>query len=1336
MAPNLLSPTLQDLNSFKSKEVKSWVFTKSAEYTRTGVLQLGQVLLDPYEPSSALFTVSTLCESMLVENPRSSWTHFNPDVSSFTLPANLVGPLLKGSNRKQIWKPTRLEVSYMEPDMEYIRKIFQHENVKQAFGRFTFKKRIYLVVGVRTFYGFHSEDSSIPSPRSREQSDSFIRNDSSQKSSDFVFAYRLQKISFTTKIRAEPFESGDQIGNVLGPVLGNLSGVEFSRDEPTSQGQLNSVNQVRLSEDAFSDSGYASSFGVDLEGKERPETIPIIPSDPSVIVTTTDSATTTSDAVTGDQNHNAGSPISRGVDARLDGMSARTTGSSALSSGSGQGSTNLTANSTPELLGEADFELHDTTTVYTTSWDDRAIGSRRLDHWKSELATNLVEALAEFELDAESMEVVVESLPDHLVDFASRIGGEGKTQIYRDIMGFCSRYRHSITERFQDFLDERRETMESRYQVDGSISLEEMMQRWTANLEGVEPEEMEVFDTTEDGEQASNELEPSDGADDGEDKVSSQMTVYRKLVLASTAYRHLLANLRREMLLETPNSSFITAIRRVMLPVPRKVSRKQAPLHCSMVYRVPWEPIIFIKDQKYREEPGEAIENGLTLTGIGHKVESLTCKEFLCRNWPLIGAQFMALIKAIVGEGKKSTSKARLVLQDGSALEASIIHSSLTLAISGVTETVAEIGEMLAWISAALRSHPYVGLVSCTPFVKDFVREYKDGERTSMLCEIDYQLEEIEDSSETSNGRCWRALFRNPIVVRGFKIRRRPRHLIGLESSLNIMTSLVETQRIAIFGEKLFIKGFCTMLIPTQREADVILWHTILNEDGGRIAYTDPRLDDLGSNSQAINGLTFPDLENARHIVGWCSTVVNRVGSAGVNVTTSGLARPAPGYVFERLTISAGQYVTVSGALALGIKDKPERLTSADGYGRQLRSIAAKYVLLYDNGDGRAWLVDGASALLQLVRASLNVEASSGFASTHSPLREAAATKQGRDAAITILEDDHNRKLKLFKNKHESWQEVTIKPDGTHETVEKEKITYYDLQDRVNDIYHILDLIQTHQENKISRDGIGYKVKFSPRRQLEGFDFYDVASAKQPMWSRATNLKPSGKGWVDFARAIDAITLFGVGFGDLMSPLNDSTGICRTWHQVPEMLDYLTVGTQVLKKLLVGDPSDPGALRVADDIYWHTPDKSFEACHCTESQHCDRVQVLLPTSFPKMWGRSYRHPLTLPADGAVIFGHSWKFPLRWSDQGDPAEVPAEEATQDTVSNDSGIGLAGSSHSIQAPSSQSGQARPINSDEQPVGGWRRSTVQRLKRIGGLPKRMVLKTSSNKSSGNLP
>lgn len=91
------------------------------------------------------------------------------------------------------------------------------------------------------------------------------------------------------------------------------------------------------------------------------------------------------------------------------------------------------------------------------------------------------------------------------------------------------------------------------------------------------------------------------------------------------------------------------------------------------------------------------------------------------------------------------------------------------------------------------------------------------------------------------------------------------------------------------------------------------------------------------------------------------------------------------------------------------------------------------------------------------------------------------------------------------------------------------------------------------------------------------------------------------------------------------------------------------------------DTAHEGLWELTTNCYWHIPDKIFEGCHCADNSDgkaCDRVQVLLPTKFPRLLARKFRSPSEpLPANGAVIFGNSWKFPLWWPSE--PGSVPTE-----------------------------------------------------------------------------
>jgi hypothetical protein len=138
------------------------------------------------------------------------------------------------------------------------------------------------------------------------------------------------------------------------------------------------------------------------------------------------------------------------------------------------------------------------------------------------------------------------------------------------------------------------------------------------------------------------------------------------------------------------------------------------------------------------------------------------------------------------------------------------------------------------------------------------------------------------------------------------------------------------------------------------------------------------------------------------------------------------------------------------------------------------------------------------------------------------------------------------------------------------------------------------------------------------------------------------------------------------------------------------------------------EPDNEQRLReLSTGIYWHSPDKTFEDCHCGDpggGMQCDRVQILLPTKFPKLFTRGFRSPPEpLPAHGAVIFGHSVKFPLIWKREACsiPTEwhlQPPELTSQSSDQSDSGLETSVASSSVYGESSsRSSGSRPAKSE---------------------------------------
>lgn len=133
---------------------------------------------------------------------------------------------------------------------------------------------------------------------------------------------------------------------------------------------------------------------------------------------------------------------------------------------------------------------------------------------------------------------------------------------------------------------------------------------------------------------------------------------------------------------------------------------------------------------------------------------------------------------------------------------------------------------------------------------------------------IQYRFEYATEKGEKSsldNGQCWQNMFRNPVLVMGFPVLGRPQPQLdaGLEMPLNMMSALANTRRIDEFNGKIFVKGFSTMLIPTNYSEGVITWHLHYRTDGGHISYFETCVPHIS--------ISASDIEQSRNIVGWCS---------------------------------------------------------------------------------------------------------------------------------------------------------------------------------------------------------------------------------------------------------------------------------------------------------------------------------------------------------------------------------------------------------------------------------------------------------------------------------
>lgn len=236
---------------------------------------------------------------------------------------------------------------------------------------------------------------------------------------------------------------------------------------------------------------------------------------------------------------------------------------------------------------------------------------------------------------------------------------------------------------------------------------------------------------------------------------------------------------------------------------------------------------------------------------------------------------------------------------------------------------------------------------------------------------------------------------------------------------------------------------------------------------------------------------------------------------------------------------------------------------------------------------------------------------------------------RGKAAAGDVLRNRNNMALKIYEHYHPVMEEEATQ-GGKLLTKQRTLRTWEQLPDLVGDICVTLGMLFDIQTDATTTNGYGIKVKKSLRRHPEGWDFRDVAIGTDPLKSKATLLQDTGLGWVDLVRSVSAITIFGVGFGEVLEPLGiveDSRSVagpitgplgrhlCQKWARLSSARDLLATTTAAISDIretvYLGSNGNQRPLKVSQDIFWHSPGRVLESCYggggANFKPHCDRV---------------------------------------------------------------------------------------------------------------------------------
>lgn len=207
-----------------------------------------------------------------------------------------------------------------------------------------------------------------------------------------------------------------------------------------------------------------------------------------------------------------------------------------------------------------------------------------------------------------------------------------------------------------------------------------------------------------------------------------------------------------------------------------------------------------------------------------------------------------------------------------SCLELRLEGQTIDADVKGNKAFVTEVMEQLIWLGAALRRNPvsldslcyslpsltYAGMTEWESIIaEDPVHSFR----------VQYTTGDF-DGGSLMYGQCWHQLFRNAVVVPGYPIPSRARDDelgLGLEITIPMMAKLARAQYLNIFHGTPMIKGFSTLLYPTEQTHTSTTWHLLSNASGEHISFA------AGLSCFAP---TF-DIDEIvkdgrRHFLGWC----------------------------------------------------------------------------------------------------------------------------------------------------------------------------------------------------------------------------------------------------------------------------------------------------------------------------------------------------------------------------------------------------------------------------------------------------------------------------------
>lgn len=151
----------------------------------------------------------------------------------------------------------------------------------------------------------------------------------------------------------------------------------------------------------------------------------------------------------------------------------------------------------------------------------------------------------------------------------------------------------------------------------------------------------------------------------------------------------------------------------------------------------------------------------------------------------------------------------------------------LEAVITGTSYSIAEYGEQLAWLTAALQAASFDHSIYVMPFIRRVEHESPTrGAGNSWV--IGHWREKLDDADVTT---CivqeWQSEFKSPVIVRGFPTLSRPEDCPGIEIPPQLSASLLLSPLKERDGTRVLLKTTGKLLQLFDQTNGVAVWHII-----------------------------------------------------------------------------------------------------------------------------------------------------------------------------------------------------------------------------------------------------------------------------------------------------------------------------------------------------------------------------------------------------------------------------------------------------------------------------------------------------------------------------